>query len=582
VARHAGYRPMEVNASDDRSATVLTERIRRAMESTTLNLSSELGKTNINNSNNNSSRQDHGKPNCLILDEIDGADAKGAIQALADIIKAEIPAKNSKQKSKSAVPYLRRPIICICNHKYAPVLRPLLPFALHFSVEPPSPARLVERLKTILNKEKVSLTAGASLLHQLVVSAGGDIRSCLFTLQFAAAPAAAGERSLHHDLSQSLLNSLNGSGLKDDRNDVVSTVNTVFRKIKSKTFEGAITTTKSKLALPKGGANNASVSRVMHAVEGFADDVTTINSIFVNVLRVSYIDPAFDRCWAAHELLSGADNRNSLGSESYSTIAAGIHLLCRVEMKPQLTFSTREIADSRFQQEANRALLQQYSDGLPVHQKASRHLQCLEVLSQEFIPLLLWILSAGEGVSSLSRPASSMDILTTTEREVADRHVALLCALGLSYVADLDKQLYEAPKKSSFHGYTIEMKLDPPIDRLVQYGALRNTTHHLFRREIPTNMKMLLAQQVHLEKFRRVERDVSSGTLAKTNGARVVRNAKTKETTTEFMSRDTKAVAGVAAAELQGTPRKLDQLGSSAGLPDAKRCKVGMVATCFF
>jgi hypothetical protein len=47
------------------------------------------------------------------LDEIDGADAKGAIQSLVEIIRADILARGSKQKK----PHLRRPIIFIGNHK---------------------------------------------------------------------------------------------------------------------------------------------------------------------------------------------------------------------------------------------------------------------------------------------------------------------------------------------------------------------------------------------------------------------------------------------------------------------------------
>jgi chromosome transmission fidelity protein 18 len=550
VARHAGYRPLEVNASDDRSASVLTERIQRAMESTTLNLASDKRKGGAPN--------DQGKPNCLILDEIDGADAKGAIQALADIIKAEIPPKNSKQKSKSTVPYLRRPIICICNHKYAPALRPLLPYAVHFNVEPPSSARLVARLKTILNKEKVSMMAGGSLLHQLVVSTGGDIRSCLFTLQFAAA-----ESRSDKDLSQSLMNSLNGSGLKDDRNDITSTITGVFRKVKSSAFES----TTSKMVLSKG---NAGVARVMHAVEGFADDTTAINVLFMNVLRVSYIDPAFDRCSAAHELLSGADM--SLGSEysmlrvNTQPVAAGIHLLCRVEVKPKLTFSSREMADSRYQQDANMALVQKFSEGLPV--KAS-NFKCRDLLAKEFIPMVLWILSAGEGASSLSRPASSIDILTKAERGVADRHVSILCALGLSYTPDLEKETNAA--KSSFRNDAIAMQLEPPIHRLVHYQCLWN---NLRRKEIPANMKMLLAQEVRLESFRYKENEaLPPGGKHKepdSNSVIVLEATKRKvsnETETKIVNADSK-----------GNPRKSNELEASATLPEAKRIKVGDVA----
>ena len=53
VARLCGYRPLEVNGSDERSTSVLKERILRTMESNTLDLSSEKGKA---------------RPKCLILD----------------------------------------------------------------------------------------------------------------------------------------------------------------------------------------------------------------------------------------------------------------------------------------------------------------------------------------------------------------------------------------------------------------------------------------------------------------------------------------------------------------------------------
>jgi hypothetical protein len=36
AAKHAGYRPIEINASDDRSPQILTEKVLRAMESTLL------------------------------------------------------------------------------------------------------------------------------------------------------------------------------------------------------------------------------------------------------------------------------------------------------------------------------------------------------------------------------------------------------------------------------------------------------------------------------------------------------------------------------------------------------------------
>jgi chromosome transmission fidelity protein 18 len=230
LARHAGYRPLEVNGSDERSESVLTDRVLRAMESTTLSWGNEAP-----------------KPNCLILDEIDGADAKGAIRSLVEIIRAEIPAKGAKGKKKT--PYLRGPMIFICNNKYAPTLKPLLPFARHFNVSAPSQHRLVARLQSVLNEENLSLAGGSSPLNQLVTAASGDIRSCLFTLQFASSRArvtAARKRNRNGldsagtaavDISHALSSALSGGGgLKDQRNDVAGTLTAVFRKEKEKKF----------------------------------------------------------------------------------------------------------------------------------------------------------------------------------------------------------------------------------------------------------------------------------------------------------------------------------------------------------
>lgn len=58
MARHAGYRTLEINASDDRSAATVTTRIKNALDA-----GSGLGA--------------EGRPTCVIIDEIDGASGGG-------------------------------------------------------------------------------------------------------------------------------------------------------------------------------------------------------------------------------------------------------------------------------------------------------------------------------------------------------------------------------------------------------------------------------------------------------------------------------------------------------------------------
>ncbi|NXE98803.1 CTF18 protein, partial [Menura novaehollandiae] len=97
IARHAGYNAVEMNASDDRSPEVFQTRIEAATQ-----MRSVLGS--------------HERPNCLIIDEIDGAPA-ASINVLLSIIQrkdgeGEVGA-GQRQRREGGL--LLRPIICICN-----------------------------------------------------------------------------------------------------------------------------------------------------------------------------------------------------------------------------------------------------------------------------------------------------------------------------------------------------------------------------------------------------------------------------------------------------------------------------------
>lgn len=69
IAEHCGYHPLFINASDDRTKRILKEKINNAV-----NMKGMFGNK---------------KPNCLILDEIDGMAAsenQGAIEALLEAL----------------------------------------------------------------------------------------------------------------------------------------------------------------------------------------------------------------------------------------------------------------------------------------------------------------------------------------------------------------------------------------------------------------------------------------------------------------------------------------------------------------
>lgn len=251
--------------------------------------------------NNSSLLTRNSKPNCLILDEIDGASDKATMNAIINIIKADIPTKASNipsstkpKKSSKSLPYLRRPIILIANHKFAPVLRNLLPYAKVFDVSPPSDHRLVSRLKAILTKESLAIHASEQPLHYLARATGGDIRSCLHTLQFAAngivrrrdkKNSGDENNSTMADISQALLSAMGGNSVsdgkgawKDERTDISETLMTIFRKAKQKEKND------SSFAFAQNKDKKEGINKVLNTME-----VSGFVHIFLNCLTFHFL-----------------------------------------------------------------------------------------------------------------------------------------------------------------------------------------------------------------------------------------------------------------------------------------------------
>ncbi|XP_043280438.1 chromosome transmission fidelity protein 18 homolog [Venturia canescens] len=164
VAKHAGYNIVEINASDERGPEAFREALLAATEMRSL-----IG--------------DDPKPNCLILDEIDGASA-ASIELLIKYVQGKLLPKGRKnkeaaQKNKDGC---KRPVICICNEAYTPSLKPLRGMAFVITVPKIHSVRLADRLAIIARKEKLKTDQGALL--QLAERSGCDIRSCLCALQY--------------------------------------------------------------------------------------------------------------------------------------------------------------------------------------------------------------------------------------------------------------------------------------------------------------------------------------------------------------------------------------------------------------
>uniref|UniRef100_F6GZ39 ATPase AAA-type core domain-containing protein n=1 Tax=Vitis vinifera TaxID=29760 RepID=F6GZ39_VITVI len=78
AAKHCGYRVVEINASDDRSSSTIEAKILYVVQMNSVMV--DL------------------KPNCLVIDEIDGAlgDGKGAMEVILKMVSTERKADNRK------------------------------------------------------------------------------------------------------------------------------------------------------------------------------------------------------------------------------------------------------------------------------------------------------------------------------------------------------------------------------------------------------------------------------------------------------------------------------------------------------
>ncbi|XP_073698781.1 chromosome transmission fidelity protein 18 homolog [Garra rufa] len=205
IAKHAGYNVVEINASDDRSAELFQKRIDTATQ-----MKSVLGANE--------------KPNCLIIDEIDGAPAAAINILLAtlnrkDSKEGEESGANALKKKKKKQSVLLRPIICICNDLYVPALRPLRQQAFLLVFPQTVPSRLAQRLAEITRRQGMKADTGT--LMALCEKTDNDIRSCINTLQF-----------LHSrgqkQLDQRSVNSVS-VGLKDQNKGLFSVWQEIFQ-----------------------------------------------------------------------------------------------------------------------------------------------------------------------------------------------------------------------------------------------------------------------------------------------------------------------------------------------------------------
>ena len=171
-ARQAGYEVQEINASDERTGSVVKGRIRDMVG--TENVKGVDTRTDAGGKVRKA-----GKPVCVIVDEVDGVVGSGSgsggegsfVKALIDLV--SLDAKNSTalgslqqgpangKKRKGDRFRLLRPLILICNDVYAPALRPLRQSTMAevIHVRAPPVNLISTRMHAIFTKEGIQCEA---------------------------------------------------------------------------------------------------------------------------------------------------------------------------------------------------------------------------------------------------------------------------------------------------------------------------------------------------------------------------------------------------------------------------------------
>lgn len=162
MAKTEGFDVLEINASDDRGASAVQQKIKSALF------------------NDQATSK---KPVCIVADEVDGAES-GFVRCLIELLKADSRKLKGVQKKgkKGQDQLLKRPIICICNEAFTRTLFDLRQYCDIVYFPPTSPNRLLAQLEEINRKE--GLKTPTAVLTKDIQETDGDFRACLNRLQF--------------------------------------------------------------------------------------------------------------------------------------------------------------------------------------------------------------------------------------------------------------------------------------------------------------------------------------------------------------------------------------------------------------
>ena len=469
VAQHAGYSVVEMNASDDRSVDVFRNKI----ESTT-QMQSVL---------------DSGKkPNCLIIDEIDGAPTP-AINVLLSVIKKKDsePGAQQKRKKQKKQGILSRPIICICNDPYVPALRLLRQQAFVLTFPPTIPGRLAQRLMEVSKKELFQ--ADMTTLLALCAKTENDIRSCLNTLQFL--------RQKRQNLTIDYIQSAT-IGQKDTQKSLFSLWQAIFRLPRAKKKRFALLAkplNEPAPMLPEFNVDEqtkhdltstaARFYNMLHLASSNGQYNKLENGIFENYLNMKFKDAYLNQVVSATEWLQFTDliSQCLLQQQSFVLmryqpfLSVAFHMFFAAPSQPKLCYPSIGYENSLKETKTQNIVSSMLTDVSP----QLRGSLALRKITVELLPLLLNI------ITPTLRPVN-MQLFSPSEKQQMTDLIHTMISYNLTY--------HQERNIEGQYSYA----LDPKIEDVVKFPGLPQ------HKQLTYATKQLIAREIDLEKMRIMEK----------------------------------------------------------------------------
>lgn len=527
IAQAAGYTPCEINASDERSAASVRERVTAAQQMRTLT--------------------GGGKPSLVIMDECDGMDSK-AVAELVRMVRNTPPilprpdgqtggpsegnatggkkrcrggeaapgpdAAGKGGKKKGSAPKLTRPVICICNDMYAPALRELRALAQVVQLKKPAVEKLVDRLATICRAE--GLMANRDALYALASHSDCDVRSCLHTLQFLSQRMASDASRISPDVVASA-----SLGQKDSKAGLFDAWAMAFlsptaarrlpRVARAMASAGAAGASRLPGAQPtpavSGKRWEEAYSRLLFdSFRALASESRLLLAgLHENYTRTRCHDPGLHRTVDASSwlLFGDAINSHAARRSDFSarrflpTVAVGLHATVSSHNRLRTAFP-RADAEARRLKEQRSNILATFCQGravgikgLPGTGSSDRRATVLDVVSP-FLTI----------VNPPLRPVTA-SLLTPKEKADARDAVAALLACRCTYAQS--RVAGAAAESGGPGGDSPAMRqrwqLTPEVHFLCAFGE-EGPFHPLHRLPLPDPMRQLLAHEVRLALLR--------------------------------------------------------------------------------